>query len=85
VPLIGRQAAQIFFDAVEGLDLGQAFLGNRVRARLRDVVKFATGMGPAISQRYILRRAFEQAVVTSISINLQDTAEAFQNIVCMLA
>ena len=76
---------QVLFDTVECLDLSQALLRDWSCARLGHIMQFAAGMGPAIGQRHILRRAFEQAVVTSISIDLQDTAEAFQNIVCMLA
>lgn len=82
--LVGRQAAQVFFDAIERLDLCQTFLRYWSRARLGKIMQLAAGMRPAISQCHILSGPFQQAVVTSIAIDLQSAAEAFQNIVCIL-
>ena len=84
-PLVGAQAAQIFFDAVKYLDLRQAFLRDWGRAGLGDIMQFAAGMGPAIGQCHVLRGAFEQTVIASIAIHLQDAAEALQDFVRVLA
>lgn len=84
-PLFGRQAAQVLFDAIDRLDLGQAFLRDLGRAGLGDIMQFAAGVSPAIGQRHILPGTFEQAVIACIAINLQVAAEAFQNSVSMLA
>jgi len=52
--LIGRQAAQVFFDTVECLDLSQAFLRDWSSARLGDVMQFSPRVCPAIGQHHIL-------------------------------
>ena len=61
--LVGTQAGQVFFDAIERLDLSQAFLCDRSLTRLDEIMQFTAGMGPAIGQCHILCRAFEQAVI----------------------
>src|SRR6056297_114464 len=48
-------------------------------------MQLAASMRPAIGQGYFLGRTFEQAIIARISINLQDAAEALQDIVRMLA
>ena len=79
-----KQAAQVSFDAVERLHLRQTFLRNWSRASLGAIRQFPAGMGPAIGQCHVLRWPFEQAVITSIAIDLQNAAETLQDIVCML-
>ena len=54
--LVGAQAAQVFFDAIERLDLYQAFLRDWGCAGLGNVMQFAARMSPAICQCHILRR-----------------------------
>ena len=48
-------------------------------------MQLAASMRPAIGQDYFLGRTFEQAIIACVSINLQDAAEALQDIVRMLA
>jgi len=79
--LVCTQAAQVFFDAIEPLDLRQAFLCDRCRAKLGDIMQFAGGMRPAIDQFHILSRAFKQPIIACLSVHLQGAAE---DIVCSL-
>ncbi len=47
-------------------------------------MQFATGMRSALCQCHFLCWTFEQAVIASLSIDLQGAAEAFQVSFCML-
>jgi len=52
---------------------------------LGHVVKFSSCVRPTIRQLHVLAGTLEQAVVTSITIDLQDTTEALQNIIRIFA
>ena len=63
----------------------QTGLCNRGRVRLSDIMQFTPGMRPVIGQCHVLRRLFEQAVIASVSVHLQDAVEAAQDVFRVLA
>lgn len=83
--LVGGLTAQVFFNAIERLNMSQAFLRDRGCAGLGDIMQFTVGVRPAIRQCHILSRPLEQAVIASIAIDLQDAAEAAQDVSRVLA
>ena len=83
--LVGALATQIFFDTIERLDLAQVFLRDRGCAGLGNIVQFTPRVRQAKGQCHILSGPFEQAVIASIAVHLQGAAEAFLDVVCILA
>lgn len=69
---LGAQALDVLLDPVESSDLAEPSLGNRGGGIVRDLMQFAARMSPAIGEHDPLIGAFEQAVVTGITVHLED-------------
>jgi len=84
---IGVVAADLGLDDVEIADEGHALLGNRCGSGAGDLDQLAAGMSPAIRQLDVRTDPVrcDQAVVSGISIDLQDAAKALQYPLGMLS
>ena len=67
------------FDPVEGRNLPEAFLGNRGHVVVGQIKQLAPRMGPAIRQLdWAIVLWIKRAVVSGISVDLQDAFKALQ-------
>ena len=86
-PRAWGEAPDLCLDFAELGDALEAVFGDRCGAVAGNFKEFAPGMGPTIGQLNGRARlvGLDQAVVTGITIDLQDSGEAFQYIIRILA